>query len=126
MTCVLDWSVSGGFAAGKINYETESEADREMSRIRLSGETWVCPRAVPTFLYGRGLSIAPDRVNLLGIPLHNLTMSDTVETIETMCDQNKAHKVYFVNPHCANIASMIPSISRSFNTRTSLWLTALA
>ena len=88
-----------------INYETESEADREyVENQTVGGDVGLALRAVPTFLYGRGLSIAPDRVNLLGITLHNLTMSDTVETIKTMCDQNEAHKVYFVNPHCANIA----------------------
>lgn len=88
-----------------IDYGTESEADREyVENQTVRGDVGLALRAVPSFLYGQSAAVAPAVVNLLGIPLHNLTMTDAVETIVDLCERRSASAVYFVNPHCANIA----------------------
>lgn len=53
---------------------------------------------------GDGVVTTPDMVTILGIPIHNLTMDEAVETIMERLDGPVPSQVCFVNADCANIA----------------------
>ncbi len=92
-----------------IDYGTESESDREyVENHTVRGDVGLALRAVPSLFYGQSATETPPVVNLLGLPLHNLTMTEAVEAIVDLCNQEGAHEVYFVNPHCANLAYRDP------------------
>jgi N-acetylglucosaminyldiphosphoundecaprenol N-acetyl-beta-D-mannosaminyltransferase len=88
-----------------IDYGTELEADGEyVDRHGLREDLGISLRAIPAVLYGQGVSSAPERVELLGIPLTNLTMAEALETIVARLDGHKPNQICFVNADCANIA----------------------
>lgn len=51
---------------------------------------------------------SPNRIQLLGIPLDNLTLDDAVETILHRIDWPAPQQICFVNADCANIACRQP------------------
>ena len=96
-----------------IDYGTESESDREyVDTQSIRGDVGLALRAMPSFLYGQHATTVSASVRILDIPLHNVTMSEALEIITEMCSQEGPHEVYFVNPHCANIAYHDPDYRR--------------
>jgi N-acetylglucosaminyldiphosphoundecaprenol N-acetyl-beta-D-mannosaminyltransferase len=88
-----------------IDYGTELDTDLEyVDRHGLREDLGISLRAIPAVLYGQGVTSAPDRVTLLGIPLTNLTMAEAVETIVARLDGKDPTQICFVNADCANIA----------------------
>lgn len=87
-----------------IDFESEAEVDREYVETQsLRGDVGIGLRAIPAALYGAG-GPAPDRVTLLGITLHNLTMTEALEAMQSRLAGERACQVCFVNADCANIA----------------------
>lgn len=52
---------------------------------------------------------ASERLDLLGIPIDNLTMAEALAAITRMTQDAAPHLIAFVNAHCANIAAADPA-----------------
>ena len=92
-----------------IAYGTESGADSEyVDTQSLWGDLGIALRAIPASFYGEGVSLAPDRIDLLGIPIENLTMDDAVKTILQKAGASTPSQACFVNADCVNIAARQP------------------
>ncbi len=88
-----------------IAYGSEVSADAEyVDTQSLSGDLGIALRAIPAFLFGQGAALAPDRINLLGIPVDNLTMEEAIEAILRKATGAEPSQVCFVNADCLNIA----------------------
>jgi len=100
-----------------IAYSSESESDAEYIETHtLRGDLGITLRAIPAVLYGEGLTTAPDTVRLLGLTMHNMAMSEAVDTIVEQLDRPRvqldgprAEHICFINPHCANLACQEPA-----------------
>ena len=93
-----------------IAYSSEMEADNEYVDTQDTwGDIGIALRAIPAMLYGEGVASAPDIVTILGIPLHNLTMAEALDTILARLDASVPAQVCFVNADCANIAHKNPA-----------------
>jgi N-acetylglucosaminyldiphosphoundecaprenol N-acetyl-beta-D-mannosaminyltransferase len=92
-----------------IAYGTEGGADSEyVDTQTFRGDLGIALRAIPASLYGEGVTLAPDRIDLLGIPIENLTMDDAVDTIIQKAAGSTPTQVCFVNADCVNIACRDP------------------
>ena len=88
-----------------IDYTTEAEVDGEYVETQtVWGDFGIALRAIPAVLYGEGVATAPDLITILGIPIHNVTMSEAVETIVQWLGEEGRSRICFVNADCANIA----------------------
>lgn len=88
-----------------IAYGTETGCDVEYVHTQsFMGDLGIALRAIPASLYGEGVAAAPDRVELLGITIDNLTMEEAVEDLLTKAKGSSPSQVCFVNADCANIA----------------------
>jgi N-acetylglucosaminyldiphosphoundecaprenol N-acetyl-beta-D-mannosaminyltransferase len=88
-----------------IAYGTEIGADVEYVETQsFMGDMGIALRAVPAAFYGEGVAMAPDRVELLGITVNNLTMEEAVDEIVRKAKGATASQVCFVNAACANVA----------------------
>ncbi len=88
-----------------IAYSSEAETDSEYVDNRsLLGDVAIMLRAIPAALYGRGVSAAPDRISLLGIPIDNLTMDEAVDFMVRKRSGCGTSQVCFVNADCVNIS----------------------
>jgi N-acetylglucosaminyldiphosphoundecaprenol N-acetyl-beta-D-mannosaminyltransferase len=88
-----------------IAYGTEIGADVEYVETQsFMGDMGIALRAVPAAFYGEGVAVAPDRVELLGITVNNLTMEEAVDEIVRKAKGAMPSQVCFVNADCANIA----------------------
>lgn len=93
-----------------IDYGTELETDVEyVERHGVLQDIGISLRAIPAVLYGKGVASAPDKITILGIPLTNLTMDETVETIIEKLQGDQSVQICFVNADCANIAYRNPN-----------------
>ena len=96
-----------------IDYEDELSLDAEYVDHRsIRGDLGIALRAVPAMLYGAGVATAPDVVSLLGISIHNLTMSEAVEVICERIASGRPTQVSFVNADCVNRAAEDPAYLR--------------
>ena len=92
-----------------IDYGDELEADGEYAEAQSLGQdVGIALRALPALLYGDSVAAAPDRLHLLGISIHNLTMTDTLEAIDARLQGEQAAQICFVNADCVNIAYRNP------------------
>ncbi|AXC10133.1 N-acetylmannosaminyltransferase [Acidisarcina polymorpha] len=88
-----------------IAYGSEVDADAEyVDSQSFLGDLGIALRAIPAALYGQGVTLAPDRVDLLGITIHNVTMDEAIEEIVIRARGSVCSQVCFVNADCANIA----------------------
>ena len=88
-----------------IDYTTEADVDAEYVESQsIWGDFGIALRAIPAVLYGEGVATAPDLVTILGIPINNVTMSETIETIMEWLNGDDRSQICFVNADCANIA----------------------
>jgi len=88
-----------------IAYGTESDADSEYLDSRsIWGDVAIGLRAIPAAFYGEGIAVAPERIDFLGIPIHNLTMDETIDRILHFANQRVPSRLCFVNADCVNIS----------------------
>ncbi|MDX2034427.1 MAG: WecB/TagA/CpsF family glycosyltransferase [Blastocatellia bacterium] len=88
-----------------IAFDSEAASDAEYVETQsVWGDLGILARALPAVLYGEGLPNVAEIVRLLGIRMHNLTMSEAVEEIVAQLDGSGGNQVCFVNADCANIA----------------------
>ena len=91
---------------GNVDYDSEAEVDAQYVETHtLRGDLGIAFRALPAMLYGQGVATAPDVVGILGIPIDNMTMLDTLERLDAALDgRGVPLQVAFVNADCANTA----------------------
>jgi len=88
-----------------IAYGAELDTDLEyVEKHGLWADLGLSLRAIPAMLYGGGVATAQDQITLLQIPLHNLTMAESIEDIFSRLNRETPSQVCFVNADCANIA----------------------
>lgn len=88
-----------------IAFDSEAESDVEyVDTQTVWGDMGIALRAIPAALYGEGTTEAAEVVNILGIRINNLTMSDALETLLAGLQGERANQVCFVNADCANLA----------------------
>ena len=87
-----------------IAYGSESESDSEYLDTRgVWNDFGIALRSIPAVLYGEGIALAPDRIELLGVPIDNLTMDEAVDTIIARTQSSAPAQICFVNADCVNI-----------------------
>ncbi len=92
-----------------IDFSSEIEMDLEyIDRQSVRGDVGIALRALPAMLYGSGASTAPDRVDILGIPISNITMDEALEYILDSARGSRPRQLCFMNTDCANIAQRRP------------------
>jgi N-acetylglucosaminyldiphosphoundecaprenol N-acetyl-beta-D-mannosaminyltransferase len=88
-----------------IAWGNESDADSEyLDTQSLWGDIAIGLRAVPAAFYGEGVTVAPDRIELMGITFHNLTMEEAIGSIVERARATAPSQLCFVNADCVNIA----------------------
>ena len=88
-----------------IAYSSEVEADSEyVDTHSVWGDVGITLRSIPAILYGEGVATAPDELTILGIPIHNVTMTEAIQRIHQLLNEGRPRQVCFVNADCANLA----------------------
>lgn len=88
-----------------IAFNSEAESDAEYVETQsVLGDLGIVARALPALLYGEGLPNAADLIHVLGLRIHNLTMSEAIEEIVARLSGNQPGQVCFVNADCANVS----------------------
>ncbi len=88
-----------------IAFNSEADSDAEYVETQsVMGDLGILARALPALLYGEGLPNVADVIRVLGIRMHNLTMSEAIEDIIARLVGKEAGQVCFVNADCANIS----------------------
>jgi len=96
-----------------IAWGSESDADSEyLDTQSLLGDIAIALRAIPAALYGDGVTAAPDRIRLMGISFHNLTMEEAIAGILQRARASEPGQLCFVNADCVNIAYRDPDYKR--------------
>ncbi|HTF67185.1 MAG TPA: WecB/TagA/CpsF family glycosyltransferase [Edaphobacter sp.] len=86
-------------------YRSETDLDAEyVDTNSFWGDLGIALRALPALAYGEGVSIAPDHLTLLRIPIDNMTLSEAIERIGALAAGHKPAQLCFVNADCVNIA----------------------
>ncbi|BBM86901.1 WecB/TagA/CpsF family glycosyltransferase [Candidatus Uabimicrobium amorphum] len=88
-----------------IDYETELDVDNEyIERQSFRRDLGIALRSIPAMMYGKGVKISRDYINIFGILIRNVTMDEAIEEIMDVMDGSEKKQFCFVNPDCANIA----------------------
>ena len=88
-----------------INFTSELQVDLEyVDRQSIGGDVGIALRAIPGLFYGSGSATAPDKVDVLGVPVLNITMDEALEYILTACEDQGGRQICFVNTDCVNKA----------------------
>jgi len=91
---------------GNIDFDPEAVIDAEYIATRSTrGDLGVLARAGVVLAYGGGEQVvASNAMEILNIPIHNLSMMDVLDAIQAMAAGEATKQVAFVNADCANIA----------------------
>ena len=88
-----------------IDFGSEFDVDAEyIDGQSVRGDLGIALRALPAILYGSGSAAAPDRVEVLGIPILNITMEEALDYILRAAGGSRSHQLCFVNTDCVNKA----------------------
>lgn len=88
-----------------IAYGSEQMSDAEyVDTNSLLGDLGIALRTIPAALYDECAPLAPERIQLMGISIDNLTMAEAVEAMIAQAQGNSPSQVCFVNADCINIA----------------------
>ncbi len=92
-----------------IDFTSELEMDLEyIDRQTVRGDLGIALRTLPAILYGSGSTFAPERVDVLGVPMLNLTMDEALEYILDAARSSAPKQLCFVNTDCVNKAQNSP------------------
>jgi N-acetylglucosaminyldiphosphoundecaprenol N-acetyl-beta-D-mannosaminyltransferase len=96
----------------KANIHFGSELDIDLEYIdghSFAGDVGIALRAIPSMLYGASSATAPARIDVLGVPIDNLTMEESVQYILEAATGKVARQLCFVNTDCVNQSLRDPS-----------------
>jgi N-acetylglucosaminyldiphosphoundecaprenol N-acetyl-beta-D-mannosaminyltransferase len=88
-----------------IAFGSELDVDLEyVDQQSVRGDFGIALRVIPCLLYGSGSAAAPDQVDILGIPIRNITLDETLDYILAAPSNGKPRQLCFVNTDCLNKA----------------------
>jgi N-acetylglucosaminyldiphosphoundecaprenol N-acetyl-beta-D-mannosaminyltransferase len=92
-----------------IDFGAELDVDMEyVDEQSVRGDFGIALRALPAILYGSGSATAPERVEVLGVPIRNLTMEEALDYIVLVATGETPRRMSFVNTDCINKAQEDP------------------
>jgi N-acetylglucosaminyldiphosphoundecaprenol N-acetyl-beta-D-mannosaminyltransferase len=90
---------------GNIGFDGEFAADREYIESQgIKTDAAIILKALPATIFGDSGSDFLDRLDILDIPLRNLTMSEAIDSILEMFAEEEPQQICFINADCANLA----------------------
>ncbi|MFZ5949936.1 MAG: WecB/TagA/CpsF family glycosyltransferase [Candidatus Rifleibacteriota bacterium] len=90
---------------GNVGFDGEFAADREyIERQGLKTDAAIILKALPASVFGDSGSEFSADVEILDIPLKNLTMSEALDSIVSMFSEKQRQQICFINADCANLA----------------------
>jgi N-acetylglucosaminyldiphosphoundecaprenol N-acetyl-beta-D-mannosaminyltransferase len=99
-----------------IAYSAETASDTEYIESQtIRGDFGIALRAVPALLYGEGVHVTEDVISILGITIHNLTMTDALEWIMGRTKGSEPGQISFLNADCANLSYRDPDYKTVLN-----------
>jgi N-acetylglucosaminyldiphosphoundecaprenol N-acetyl-beta-D-mannosaminyltransferase len=88
-----------------IDYLPELTVDLEyVDRRSSSGDLGIALRSIPALLTGVEQAEAPQVVDVLGVPVCNVTMDDAIDVVVQAATQHPLKQICFVNTDCVNRA----------------------
>lgn len=88
-----------------IDFEDEAATDREyVETATLGRDLGIACRALPALFYGERGVAPPRTLDLLGMRIDNVSMTETLDWIAEKLGGEDHSRICFVNPHCANLA----------------------
>ena len=94
----------------KIDYDCENDTDREYVRTRsVRSDFFLLLRATVLLTRGRQGKRSTDRVPILGLPVHNVSMNEALDLIIGGLRQQSPMRVSFLNADCINVAARHPA-----------------
>ncbi len=88
-----------------IDFESEWEADAEyVDKQGLATDIGILIRMIPALLYGKKPQEFKEQINILDIPIRNISMADALQKIEEQLENESTGQFCFVNADCLNIA----------------------
>lgn len=88
-----------------IAYSPEAVTDAEyIDSQSVWGDLGIAARAIPAVFYGASLTQVSDRITILGVPIRNLSMNESIEAIVQAAQGDHPVQLCFVNADCVNIA----------------------
>jgi N-acetylglucosaminyldiphosphoundecaprenol N-acetyl-beta-D-mannosaminyltransferase len=93
-----------------IDFGSELDVDLEyVDRQSVRGDLGIAVRALPAILYGSGSATWPYQVDVLGVPIRNLTMEEALAYILLGAESEAPRQLSFVNTDCVNKAQSDPA-----------------
>jgi len=88
-----------------ISFDTEAAVDAEYVESHSpKGDLGILLRAIPASLYGQSKTPITENAQILGIPIHNVTMDAAISEIIERAHSDVTSRVCYLNADCANIA----------------------
>ncbi|HWE53394.1 MAG TPA: WecB/TagA/CpsF family glycosyltransferase [Bryobacteraceae bacterium] len=95
---------------GNIDFDDEASVDREyVNTASLAGDFGIALRAIPALAFSEKREVAPRTVDILGVRIDNLSMSEALEWIEGRVNGEGQTMVCMTNAHCANVSCLDPA-----------------
>jgi len=104
--------VSPWWLRQRANIDFGSELDVDLEYVdgqSVRGDLGIAVRALPAVLYGSGSGTWPHQVDVLGVPIRNLTMEEALDYILLGADSAVPRQLSFVNTDCVNKAQADPA-----------------
>jgi len=90
---------------GNIDFDDEAASDREyLDTACLSTDLGIVLRTIPAMAFSERRDLAPRTLDILGIRIDNLSMSETLHWIRMKLSSDGQAFVCMTNAHCANIS----------------------
>lgn len=96
----------------KANIDFGSELDVDLEYVEYQstgGDLGIALRSLPAMLYGDSSPVVPDQVEILGVPIRNISMDEALQLIVDAAQTRAHHQVCFVNTDCVNKAQRDPA-----------------
>lgn len=88
-----------------IDYSTEVFADLEyIEKTSLKEDLGILLRVIFSSIYGKNNPVNSSKLNILNIPIHNISMSEAIENIIKSIEKPTQTQVSFINADCVNRA----------------------
>jgi N-acetylglucosaminyldiphosphoundecaprenol N-acetyl-beta-D-mannosaminyltransferase len=95
---------------GNIDFDDEASVDRQyLNRASLTRDLGIALRAIPALAFGERRDVAPRTVDILGIRIDNLNMTEALDWIAHKLNSEGQAMVCMTNAHCANVSCLDPA-----------------
>lgn len=102
-----------------VGYEGEYATDLEyVAKRNLKTDAAILMKALPAAVFGAGTSAFAENLELLYIPLLNISMTGAIEKIIELLNGSETRQICFINADCANIAWKDPDYMKILRSGT--------